>query len=100
MHHNKLASLPDKIFEDQEKLRLVKLLDNKFSPALTKKHPAFEKLLASKVLRQLDIKFDSGDGLEDMWERKRMYPQMISPRDRYRSPTKRCRSTWTCVHKC
>ena len=51
----------------------MKLLDNKFSPLLTRKHLAFKELLSSKVLRQLDLEQDSGDSLEDEWEEGATY---------------------------
>jgi len=73
MHHNKLVTLPATIFEDQKKLRVVKMLDNPFKPKILKTDDAFKELLSSKVLHQLDINKDSGDSLEDEWEKAKSY---------------------------
>ena len=73
VHHNKLTELPPGIFRKQEKLKVLKLLDNPFKPRLTKKHPAFKALLKKEVLYQLDLQRDSGDALEDFWEETRTY---------------------------
>lgn len=75
MHHNKLTELPEGLFEDQKKLKVLKLLDNKFKPKLTRKHPAFAPLLndPEPATYQLDISQDSGDELEDYWEKTGTY---------------------------
>lgn len=69
-HHNKLGpTLPDGVFRDQKRLKVLKLLDNRFV-GVDRSHKAFADLLAgpNPVLYQLDLKEDSGDDLEDFWE--------------------------------
>eukprot|EP00933_Yihiella_yeosuensis_P044428 TRINITY_DN39551_c0_g1_i1.p1 TRINITY_DN39551_c0_g1~~TRINITY_DN39551_c0_g1_i1.p1 ORF type:complete len:276 (+),score=53.03 TRINITY_DN39551_c0_g1_i1:54-881(+) len=73
MHHNKLKELPEKVFRDVKRLRVVKLLDNPWKPKLTKKHPALVPLVEGGVTKQLDIRSDSGDSLEDYWEETGTY---------------------------
>ncbi|CAK9048295.1 unnamed protein product [Durusdinium trenchii] len=73
LHHNKLEMLPKDVFEGLSKLRVLKLLDNPFTPPLSRRHPAFDKLLKDKVLQQLDLEEDSGDALEDQWEETATY---------------------------
>eukprot|EP00927_Polykrikos_kofoidii_P057077 TRINITY_DN51185_c0_g1_i1.p1 TRINITY_DN51185_c0_g1~~TRINITY_DN51185_c0_g1_i1.p1 ORF type:complete len:309 (+),score=40.85 TRINITY_DN51185_c0_g1_i1:65-928(+) len=75
IHHNRLKVLPQSIFADQGRLRVLKLLDNPFMPRLTRDHAAFRELLSRVplALTQLDIDEDSGDDLEDMWEETKTY---------------------------
>ncbi|CAK9048244.1 unnamed protein product [Durusdinium trenchii] len=68
-----LEMLPKDVFEGLSKLRVLKLLDNPFTPPLSRRHPAFDKLLKDKVLQQLDLEEDSGDALEDQWEETATY---------------------------
>merc|ERR1740123_1224752 len=87
LHHNALRDLPDDLFAQQAKLRVLKLLDNPFKNPLDRSHPAFRGT-SSAHLQQLDLQTDSGDDLEDYWERTRTYlsdsflPEEPAPRRR------------------
>lgn len=89
LHHNALRDLPDDLFAQQAKLRVLKLLDNPFKNPLDRSHPAFRGT-SSAHLQQLDLQTDSGDDLEDYWERTRTYlsdsflPEEPAPRRRKR----------------
>lgn len=81
LHHNRITSLPLGLFEDTTKLSVLKLLDNDFEPKLKRKDPVFAPLLAESraprcprgepsdgLCLQLDLRQDSGDDLEDIWD--------------------------------
>lgn len=72
VHHNRLKTLPVGIFEDLTKLKVLKLLDNPFTPRLSIDHGAFAEL-PKEQLYQLDLDDDSGDDLEDYWEGSNTY---------------------------
>ncbi|CAJ1444434.1 unnamed protein product [Effrenium voratum] len=73
LHHNRMQFLPPGVFDELAKLRVLKLLDNPFASRLSRKHPAFQNLLKTGVLQQLDLEEDSGDSLEDFWEETSSY---------------------------
>lgn len=84
MHHNALQSLPASLFVPiKDSIKVLKLVDNAFEPRLGPDTAALQPLLNKKAaaLRrcrsgmpsdgsclQLDIRRDSGDTLEDVWE--------------------------------
>jgi len=63
LHHNQLTSLPNTVFQNNRVLMTLKLIDNKFKPALKYSHPALTIFNPKKM--QLDLKRDTGDGFED-----------------------------------
>jgi len=80
MHHNRLTELPAGLFADTPRLTVLKLLDNDMA-RLSPRHPAVAPLLRPQLLPkcarghpsdgsclQLDLRIDSGDLLEDLWE--------------------------------
>lgn len=75
LHHNHLSNLPENLFAYQHRLKVLKLVDNPFKPALTRNHPVFASLLKKElpVLYQLDLQRDTGDELEDYWEQTGTY---------------------------
>lgn len=81
MHHNRITSLPTGLFDDTTKLTVLKLLDNRLGRDVTASSLAFSPLMAprrSPLCRhgqpsdgscfQFDLREDSGDDLEDIWE--------------------------------
>mmetsp|Transcript_9967 Transcript_9967/g.25757 ORF Transcript_9967/g.25757 Transcript_9967/m.25757 type:complete len:182 (+) Transcript_9967:2-547(+) len=70
LHHNRLTSLPEGIFRDMDRLKVLKLLDNRFKPRLANDDAVFAPL---KAVYQLDLRQDSGDDLEDLWESTHTY---------------------------
>jgi hypothetical protein len=90
MHHNGLESLSPTLFRDQNKLRVLKLVDN--TKEFDASDPSFESLLASTKrceegeasqgdCLQLDLEADSGDKLEDIWEKNDTYLDVDSDED-------------------
>ena len=70
LHHNLLAALPTPLFNGTPQLRVLKLVDNRLPHSLSPAAAVFAPL--TKV-EQLDLNEDSGDALEDSWERDGTY---------------------------
>merc|ERR1711865_419121 len=82
MHHNVLEGLPPTLFRDQQKLKVLKIVDNKeefdvsnqaFSPLLASIKRCEEGEPSKGECLQLDLEADSGDKLEDIWEEAGSY---------------------------
>mmetsp|Transcript_34763 Transcript_34763/g.77807 ORF Transcript_34763/g.77807 Transcript_34763/m.77807 type:complete len:317 (+) Transcript_34763:48-998(+) len=71
MHHNNITELDDTTFRDLGKLKVLKIVDNPVAKTLKKSSPVFDPI--RKYCYQLDIKRDSGDELEDLWEKTKTY---------------------------